>query len=430
MAFDHTAFVTLLQYACGAIRQFEYNQNAATYGFLARYASFQSNVTGYDAKKVLDGFEKMRKALGTVGAMARTVLEPLVLQYMNEVVGKPYAQVNQACWDDFVQHFVDNSYTVNRRNFSRGSAAADVSNQWSGTGYRLTTDDRGNAIESSDPGVVEAKCINMVGQSGVQRYQSQWTVRHRNPADDVLDRYNSPITPAASATEMWPDEEYVINPSFDTGVAGTLAAAPSGWEFDTGTASNNALDGTNYFRKDNGKTPLALRANETIVLSQYLATTKKSFNWYKPVFAALAFNNEVGSFVGTLSFDICGQNTSVAISAQTGWNWLVKARDENCWMRQFKEDNPAISINVTRTSGYLLLDTFIVRSFDMFDNTGIALLGGDSTVDDAHKEDEITWTDTIASEGVVQRCFHLAFRRHLPPSGSPTITDPSIGAYA
>jgi len=424
MAFDHSAFSTLLGHACGMIEQFEKNQSVASTGFLARYAAYQAAVDGYQSDELAKSVRGYRGNLSSVAGLARSLLEPLFLAYLNEVVGKPATRIDDAAFDDVIQHFITSNYTVKRRAFTRGAVALGGGNVGSGTVYRLLTDDRGNAIESSDPGVVEVKCTRMLGE-GIERYRSQFSIRHQAPSDDLLDRRVSPRSTASTLTEMYPSEELVLNPSFDQGVAGTLSAAPTGWTMSTGTPANNALDGTNYHRQDGrGVTPLAFRANETLVIEQALTTTGKRFSWDRPVFAALAYNRQVGSYVGDLSFDVGAQQTTVALAAQTGWNWLVKAMDVNCWLRAFKEDDPKIHINVTRSSGYLLLDTFICRTMSRFDGGWYPVLGN---VDDFHRDDVATFTDTIATDTVIQKCVHYAFGRHLPHAVASTVADPTIG---
>lgn len=442
MAFDHACFATLLGHMSGIVCQLEKDPSTASTGLIARHAAIQTAVDGVGAGRILAGVDTVRTAIAAgVQAAAKAMLVPLFREYLHVVVGKRGLEpTTDEGWDAIRAHFITNSYLVTTRNWTRGNVDAggpeNHTNAGSGTCYRLLVDRDNQAIQGGEPGIIEVKCIGAYGAAGdyaaTKRYQTRWRAQYRTPASDALARYSAPryVAPV-EFDEMWPKAGYLKNPGFDVGSPGDLSGAPTDWTVETGTATAHDLNGTYYLRKDNEVTPLSLKiVGADFRLSQIVGYRGRTpISRRKPLFRAIARNRETGSYEGTLYLYTGAEATSIALAAQTGWDWLVAAMEDGCWWDGGQEeDEPKIELFSDWTSGDLYVDSFIVSEFAEFDGHFLAVLGG-ATGDDFQLDDVFTFTDSEAAVGYIQRAICYAFDgRYLPhnTSGAGLIAEPTI----
>jgi len=448
MAFDHDQFAAGVSAAAGIVCQLEADLNQATTGFVARDATLRALDFGVGSGRVMAGIDAARAAVAAgVDVLARTLLEPLFIEKMRQLVGKSFAIESDEFWDEIYAYDVANSKAVTSRNWTRYAVVAggpeNHTNKGGGTCYRLLLDEHNLALQGGDPGVIEVKCNGAaaVGGGARERWRTRWRAQYRATASDAIARYSSPrrVEPV-EFDELWPDPGGIVgNPSFDAGSAGDLAAAPSPWEVVTGTITNHDLDGTVYFRQDGRATPLSLKiVGEDLRLKQQLAKLGKSLPRRVPLIRAIAYDRETGSYSGTLYLYTGAEATSVALSAQTGWNWLVSAMEDGCWWLGGQEqDNPLIEVFSDRTGGDLRVDTLIVKQMTHFDGTYLGVLGaagagsGGATPDDFQLDDVFTFTDSETAGGYIQKAIWYAFQRYVRHAGSPSgYTEPTLGTFA
>ncbi|KAF0137114.1 MAG: hypothetical protein FD152_680 [Xanthobacteraceae bacterium] len=434
MAFTDANFAAGIQHAAGIVCQLEKDLSVASTGFIARDAAIRALDLGVGSGRIISGLDSARAAVNAgLGVLARTLIEPLLSEKLQVLVGKPGSLDDEQAWDDLYAYDVTNSKAVLSRTWTRGAVDAggpeDYTNAGAGTCYRLLVDKHSQALQGGDPGVIEVKCVSALG-AGTSRYRTKWRAQYRAPARDAMARYSSPrrVEPVEFA-ELYPVETYLTNPSFDSGSAAALTAAPSGWEVVTGTITNHSLNGTYYLRKDGQATPLSMKAaGEDLRLAQTLAITGKVLPRSKPLIRALGYNRETGTWSGTLYLYTGAEATSVVLAAQTGWQWLVSAMEDGCWWQGGQEeDNPQIEFFADRTAGDLYLDAFIIQAMAGFAEQWFAVLGS-PTADDFHIDDVFTFTDSEVAGGYIQKAVCYGFPgRQLRHAGAPSgYTEPTI----
>jgi hypothetical protein len=236
-----------------------------------------------------------------------------------------------------------------------------------------------------------------------------------------------------------PDNSFLENPGFDS-FAGTSATAPTGipgWTT-TGTPSTDLeFDAVNIFlpKRDVDEVRRSLRVKATQTISQRLDKTGVVLSPYAPVWEGIAYNREVGGFTGSLELALGSKSFTVALGVQTGWNvhpFLSTPDSLDAWYRNYVADPLDVRIIVTKTSGagtFLLLDDNVLSHYLPFDGTWFLPLAGATafragTVID-NTGDTATWTDSIATDRVIQRMFFRVLGRYAPhTTGVATIPDP------
>ena len=110
------------------------------------------------------------------------------------------------------------------------------------------------------------------------------------------------------------------------------------------------------------------------------------------------------------------------MAAQSGWQILNIPFDKNLFYKAFKEDDMDIRIQLSgRTGGSMRVDDLIFAPMTQFNSLWAAARG--ATVP-FQVDDTITQANSIASDSVIQKWFHLLYDFFLPHDGTPTISDP------
>lgn len=289
-------------------------------------------------------------------------------------------------FEDLFQYWVDNSKTVNSRNFTRGSYSADGSNVGSGTFVRCTTDRWGYPIENTHADVITCTVVAAQGgsidprqPSATDRFQEIYRVEGRTQGD----RLESFLSTAGSGLVEYlknttADDSLLNNPSFSnyTGAAAATPTDLTDWTVANDIA-NVEIDTTNYFREADieSGTPASVKLTATESLSQKLSVRGTKLGT-RPHHLQVKYNRAIGSAGGTLLIRMGASNVQVAVSAQTGWNTLQISPGQGSWPDQFEEDELDISIEWTRTSGDILIDEVIFVPMKEFDNHWILPVGG------------------------------------------------------
>ena len=144
--------------------------------------------------------------------------------------------------------------------------------------------------------------------------------------------------------------------------------------------------------------PIWISTNDT--MTQNMANIRKPvFDPLTPMYFQIAFNRAVGSGDGNLNISLGSKTTTVALAAQTGWNILRMALGQNNWFRRFNQTSMTVTVSIdARTTGYTLVDDFILAPFYEFDGVFFCPVGGATPF---LRDDSLTCTDTEAG-AVVQ----------------------------
>lgn len=343
---------------------------------------------------------------------------------------------------DVFRFFTDNTLSVQARDIVFGTITAGGGNVGNGELVRLTVDEFGNDLEG---GHVETKTFRCTRDqtSGTEKNVEQFRMHGDRAGDDRVERE----TVAGSGkrigfTAKQPSLSIVRNAGFENW-SGTVSAPTdiSDWTSSTAVAGDGTdytLDATNIFLPAPTSTipRYALNVKLTRTLTQKLVDTRRALGRDVPYVAEIAYNREEGAFTGTLELHLGSRSISVTLAAQTGYNRLRIALDENSWYTNFYEDDLDVKIVVIKTGGTgLLLDDLQVHALKPADGTWWALMPGPTPFvagsslalgDTISVADAFNTSDSVIQKWVTRTIGPLFGARSffLPPSATPSIADP------
>jgi hypothetical protein len=384
---------------------------------------FQALETDY-AGEVGAAAQAVRSAIASgasVGAVRRMV-DPLLRSYAR-VLDIPETDP-AAIMDRIYQHFVDNTYTVTSRVFTFGSVSAGGANVGTGTILRNTKDRNNFDLEAVAPDAWKAKCIADEHSNNARKHEELFEIRGGDASFDGLEQLGSGVIARVNALSGRDSQQLLNNPSFDR-YSGT-AAVPTevtGWTVTT-SIGNFAIDQANYYRgfDGDGGTPGALKISANDTMTQALSVRRAQFDPTRPYVCQIAYNRQVGTGDGTLTLTLGAKSVAVVLAAQTGWNILKIALDDDCWHQEFNETSMDFKVALSsRTTGYVLVDDIILAPMSNVGGTFLAVVGGATPF---LRDDTFTWTDT-ATDSILQRWFSRLYGRYLPhTAGAPTWAEP------
>lgn len=357
---------------------------------------------------------------------AQRVIRPHFKSYIKHIVGKAVPTGDNEAIDLLYRWMFENTVTVKSRGFTFNSPAAGGSNIGNVSILRVTKDENNYDLEAATAEAKEARCISD-RNTGSGLDGEIFRFRGAPQGRDALLVSGSGGTVDIRAASWL--SSILRNTSFEdyTGSAISSPTAITDWTSDITVSGNYELDETNYYRaQQNVTTPRSLKIKATAVLSQKLSTFNTKIDPLRPYYLQIAWNREVGTASGTLLIRLGAQSNSVVAAAQTGWQILKcpSSLGQNCWYKNFDEQDLDITIEWTKTSGNILVDDVILVPFSLFDGTWYLVVANNTSHVPARKDDLYTWTDTIATDSVLQYWVWRAFQRYLPHSGAPSITDP------
>ncbi|ANS05696.1 hypothetical protein [uncultured Mediterranean phage] len=354
---------------------------------------------------------------------AANMILPHLRSYVRHTVGSPELNNIQKMAERLYQHMVDNSLSVNSRNFSYGSPSAGGGNTGDGVVTRLNTDTNNHLIENQH---VDAKIVTCRADqsSGTNEHEESFEFQGAAPGRDGLQLSGSGKSKRIAALSA--RNSLLNNPSFSQ--FGNTAAAPddiTDWTSSvTVNSTNYSLDNTNIYRDFQGDDPYALNIKVSGNLTQQLSVRNTKLRPGVPYMLQVAWNRQVGSGAGTLLIRMGSQNNSVVAAAQTGWQLLSvpSTFGQNNWFPNFNEQDLDIAIEWTRTSGDLLLDDVLLVPATGFDGSWYWVVGGATPF---LRDDSFTFTDTEGG-AILQYWFFRATGLYLPSDngGSETWSDP------
>lgn len=365
------------------------------------------------AVRSLRGMQAGSISRGTV----RSILDPLLLELgkaQDFAEGTPQAILARE-----YRYFIENSKSVNSRAFSFGSPTADGGNTGTGLMRRISLDQDNQPIEIGNAEAFEAYCDRDQGQTN--RHEESFIVRGADASIDDLQRLGS--GQVAGMKSVSARDSLLLNPSFSSG---TSATSVTNWTATTGSIATHTEKVTaTYYRDSVGDTtPASLKMHTgNVTLQQKISTTGRKLSENVPYYLQIAWNRQTGSGAGTLAIALGAANTSVVAAAQTGWQVLfLPLTAANCWWKGFKENDLDITVGWTHTSGYILVDDFLLVPFDQFRGQYYKIIGGATPF---MLRDKFTWSDTV-TDAKIQYWFQFAYGFWFPSDNAAgeTWTDP------
>lgn len=370
-----------------------------------------------------------RTDLQNVLANSSDLQRPHLKSYAVHILRSPELTDPQLILNRLYQDFIDNTLRVNSRQFTFGTPSA-ITGTGNGVIFRLTKDENNFDLEAQHPDLKTAECIRDQN-SGASKFEEVFEIRGQTPGKDALAVSGSGLVAEIRAVSA--RDSQLLNPSFSTfvGTSGTPTTITN-WTSSITVSGNYTMEQltANVYRGFPGDTtPTALRIKATATLSQKISLRGYSVDPAIPHVLQLAYNREIGSATGTLLVRMGNVNTSVAISAQTGWNILrvPSSFGQNNWFKNFDEQDLDISIEWTRTAGDIIIDDVLFVQMTKFDGSWYVILPDTSTSTPFLRGDKSTWSDTAANENGIQYWLWRGFDRYLPSAtgGSVTFADPT-----
>lgn len=344
---------------------------------------------------------------------------PLLRAYVRHVVNASNIADPQEMIDRIYRYMVDNSLTVKSRTFTFGSPAAGGGNVGNGSYYRLNKDEYNFDIENQHPDAKVARCL-FDQNSGTGVGEEVFELYGQSPGPDGLQVSGSGKKKNIAAMSC--RNSLLSNAGFDS-FSGT-AAAPTditGWASSVSVDSTSYnFDASNYYRKVQGQTPYALNIKATVTLTQKLSTFNTKLLPNVPYILLIAWNRSVGTASGTLQATLGSISNSVVAAAQSGWQTLMvpSSIGQNCWLKNFNQQDLSITLSWTKTSGNILVDDFLLIPGTQFDGGWVWIVGGSTAF---LKNDVFTYTDSATDPGLLNYWLWRGHGRYLPSTtGAPT----------
>lgn len=344
----------------------------------------------------------LRSARGDINSfMLRlpAVLEPLMRDY-GQVLNVPETN-GRLIFLRLYQDYIDNTKRVQSRVINYGSVATVTANG-NGVLNRLTVDENGFALESTTPDVKTFRVIFDEHSGGV-KHEEVFEVRGQSAEPDFLRIIGSNVFTSVRGISARDSQQILSNPSFDA-FAGTVSSltALTDWTVTT-SLSNFQLDQTNYYRDFEGAgTPAALRILGNDTVTQNVTIRRAAFLPGVPYYMQIAWNRQVYSGDGTLTFTVGAQTVNVVAAAQTGWQILRIPLTSACWFKNFNQNTLQVSVQLSgRTTGSILVDDIIIAPFQFVDGLWVAPVGGSTKW---LRYDKYTYTDALyGSDAIIQQ---------------------------
>ena len=385
--------------------------------------SLEGNFTAGD----ISAINAMRSALA--GMMSGSILAPVISRW-GKLIDVPETDT-LSIFGRMYEDWIENSETIKSRGFTFPAPAAGGSNIGNGTIQRLNKDENDLDIENQTPDDKTAELLQDAN-SGTTKNREIFEFRGGFGGLDLLDVEG--IGAAKSITTVNArDGSLLLNSGFDE-ISGTAAVPDDIPNWDvldfsnvelTVNSTNFNFDATNIYlpTPDDNTTVHGLNIKIAQArLRQRMVNIGVDLDPLTPYYLSVAYNREVGSWVGDLTIKLGSKTVLLPLSAQTGWNTVIIGPGDENWFKQFNQENLAIEIDADRSGGTaLLLDDVILSPWASFDNGWYLPVAGQTPF---LKRDEFTWTDT-ATESIIQRLLWLLFGVYLPhTTGTPTIADP------
>lgn len=413
-------------YAVDALEELRQFAESDANNLLGIEAELRASVKGDYSAEILGGFSAFRARVSEALARntTRAILDAHLFSY-GKLIGSPERDA-ASIFRDLYDYFVENSYTVEERNFTFGTPSAGASNDGNGTLLRLNVDKNGYDIDTQTADAKTVTC-RFDEHSGRPEHAEQFEIRGAERFRDFLSLKGGTGQPGSRpvgrliALTCRDSTQFIRNPSFTNGTDDPTSSTDiTGWTIDDYTKVQ--LQSTQYYRDSEGEaTPKSLRLDDNAYVQQNLNVAGGRVRtsgiggfgqYYQPIYVQVAYNSSVGSGDGTLTLTIGSKTASVSVSGKSGWQVLRIAVGTSNWYENWIQENPLIKIQLaSRTTGYVLVDDVVIAPFQFFDGGWYALVGGSTPF---LVNDSFTFTDSAAETGILQKWFVRAGYGYLP----------------
>ena len=411
-----------------------YSASAAT-----KVDTYMESIKSDFAKSQTDGAAAFRAVCSNSVSqgVAQQVLSPILIAYAHHIVGTPERDI-QSVISRIYTYFVDNSKSIKSRGITFVSPSAGGSNSGTGVVYRLTKDENNYDPENVFFETKTVVCVSDA-QSGAIKHEEAFQVRGTNQGPDSLVLGGSGVlqggyqarTSNQSLLSNSTFSSYSITTSPTSGSPQTFGASDTltDWTVSSGAITSLQLDVDIVARDASGDTtPTALRFLGNAAIQQDLDTAGVVVSPDVPYYLELWVYRE-GNATGTLTVTVGSKSQAFTIGGLTNaaWNRCKLDLDQDLWPSRFNTANAAVTIALTSlATSTILIDEVAFLPMYSVDGAWFTISPNSGTgAADFLVDDEFTYTDALTSgDSKLQKWMWRSYRRYLPHSGSPTITDP------
>lgn len=415
--------------------------NSTTPNFDGLHQVIRAATSGDYKGNVLAAVQAVRAGLnGLLGpAAVRALFLPALLD-LARAIDSPARDYDGIMADLYI-YMHANSKTINSRGLTRGSPSAGGSNTGNGTLYRVTTDAKGYALESSHNEVKTFRCVADQLTAGGEKHRELWECKGAEALDFVNEQGSGLIVPLR-CLDARDSAALLRNPSFDsyggstqpsasTPVTPSSVTAITGWTLDAVTSATVGIDTPTPYRTLVGETAAKwVKFGSNRTMQQTLnSVSRGKLRRDVPYIFQIAVYRESNAD-GTLTIRVGGINRAVTVSGLSNGAWNVvdvpDTQGQNCWYDAFYENDLDISIEwASRTTGSLYFDDIVWAPMTGIDGSFFSLVGGATPF---KNDDTFTVTDSEATRGINQYWMsHRAAALSLPSNnaGGETEVDPT-----
>lgn len=347
----------------------------------------------------------------------------------------------QQLWRALYEWFVQQSQTVESRNITYGTPTAQTSGTNTGNGVieRLTVDENDEPMEAC---TVEKKMIRCRTDSstGVQAGSEVFElIGDASSFDNVL---RSALGSGSTANAVLYSRHAaggnggsLLNNGSFASYSASGDPKFTGWT-ETANGAQISQNTTTTYRKAPGQDTaysLAMDGSSgTVTITQPLtAMRRQRLNADQPYCLRVMVNRAAGSAVGgNLTLTLGSQSISPTVaSLDAGWDEVLIPLDNNCWFRNFNQDDLSVSISwASPTSGTLYIADAIFCPLTFIDGTYWIVRQNNASPANWRVDDLFTASDSggAPTTGKIQYWNWVAGFGYLPSTtGTPTFTEPT-----
>lgn len=422
----------MLRDAAGIFARLQNVSFRITPSYLSRYNTAYDNIKGQLAGQIANGYNNQRTAISNALLASGNQVNALLTAYAVQQRmggGSAWAQIFEL-WAR-----AGTPVTVKTRNWSFGSPSAGAGNVGDGTIRRNTKDPYGYDVESGRNDTREYRCV-ADSNSGAREGQERFNVTGTPVGPDLLDRRGLGINGTLIGRTALDTLKYFRNPSFGvfTLAAGASSEVSALTNWTASDLSDIRVTTADIYRPFQGeRTPAgtgaaAIFIDDNVIVQNFGQNSASSLERGRPYYAQIAFKR-LDSCDGTLTFQIGSKSTSVALSAQSGWQVLTWKLDEDAWLDNFGTVPLTIRIKLSgRTTGSLIVDDIVFVPMDQVGPRFETLVGGQTpfqTTGNDGAGDSFEIVDAIGNSDCYMQNWFASAGVYMPASSSPTFTEPT-----
>lgn len=376
---------------------------------------------------------RFRAGLVSTIQQGRNILTPLLRDY-GRVLDFPETDI-ATILSRLLDDFRDRGLTVASRQFVFGAIAAATANAGDGVINRLTVDENSDDIENT---FAESKEAEVVADehSGSSEHEERFEFRGQALGEDSLDLRGSGRVAIIKSLSAADSLEFLQNPSFSDSNVGALTTADTipGWTIQSGSPTDFRIDDATtgqVFRGFEGDTvPKSLKFLADAVIFQGFDNRRIQLTPQIPMYLQLAFRPDTAT-AGVLTLTMGAVSRAVVITTALGgvFNILRINISADNWFKNFNQENPNITINLTGANGSVWVDDVVFARYQPFNSIWYAPVGGATPF---LRDDIFSWTHTngdrvAGTQGLVQHWLWRIFNAYLPhTTTTPSFIDPAV----